>query len=181
MVWIDPLTRRSWRTALLSSLLLIVPALLPGASPANAAMLAVEYLLAETPEDVPPGPAADWRPFHPGSSLGFVAEPVWLRLRFDAEAAGGEPRYLIITPVHLDDVRIYALLDGTTPILRAGDRHPPIETVFQYGYSLLLEESHLREGLLVRLQSANIMQPQVRVVTPAELHQQNLRFYLTLT
>lgn len=145
---------------------------------AERGILQLDHVLGEPTTGVPPGPEADWQPLQTGSSLGFVAEPVWLRLRFDPEAVGDGLRYLVIQPIHLDDVAVYAASGELPPILQAGDRWPPTDSAVRYGYSVLLEEPHLRDGLLIRLESANIMAPRVMVLTPGELQRENTQFLL---
>ena len=145
---------------------------------ASEAAIQLDHVLGEPGEGVAPGAEADWQPLAVGRSLGFVTQPVWLRLQIDHQALADELHYLVIQPGHLDDVRVHAMGGDQALLLRAGDRWPATETAVRHGYSLLLAEAQLRDGVLVRLQSVNVMQPRVMLLTPAELQQENLRFHV---
>jgi len=167
-----------WAGVFVCGMLILLAAPVSGGGTDNGAVATVDYVIGEPAARVPPGPRADWQGFETGRSLGFVAEPVWMRVRFDPEVLDGALRYLVIQPIHLDDVAVYAASGEPRPILQAGDRWPPTDPAVRYGYSVLLEESHLRDGLMIRLESANIMTPRVMVLTPGELQRENTQFFL---
>lgn len=142
----------------------------------NQRLMTVEYWVADQGEALPPA-NAKWRVFSIGQSLGFQSQPVWLRIDFHRPSLPEHP-WLMIQPVHLDFVRVLSASNPDEILLEAGDRVTESGSVIPYAYTLPIEPSVLAGGLLVRVESKNIMQPMVSIQSRSGLHNQGVFFYL---
>lgn len=131
------------------------------------------------PRAVAAMPVDAFAPFRNGANLGFRAEPVWLRVEV-APAAPGDPRYLVIRPIYTDRIEVYRAADPGAPILVAGDAvNAPLSQQFD-GYTVLLPASAGPETYLVRLQTQNLLQPQVDIRRLEDLQRGNLRLVVSV-
>lgn len=137
--------------------------------------MTVEYWVADPEEALPPADA-QWRAFSIGQSLGFQSRPVWLRMHFHQPALPEHP-WLLIQPVHLDSIRVLSALNPEVTLLEAGDRVTRSGSIIPYAYTLPIAPSTLSGGLLVRVDSKNVMQPMVSIQSRSGLHNQGVFFY----
>ncbi|MEX0419116.1 ATP-binding protein [Spiribacter sp. 388] len=138
--------------------------------------MTVEYWVADPGEALPPADA-QWRSFSIGQSLGFQSRPVWLRVDFHQPSLPENP-WLMIQPVHLDSIRVISAGNPDVVLFEAGDRVTRRGSIIPYAYTLSVERSMLAGGLLVRVESANVMQPMVSIQSRAGLHNQGVFFYI---
>jgi signal transduction histidine kinase len=139
----------------------------------------VRYVITDTSS--PPGEQADWQPYQVGQALGFVEDYVWLRLRFPAPAEMPDDPWLLIRPVHLDEIAIYRHEGSFKPRLIVGDRQPTAGGIVPSSYALTLTNAEIANGLLIRFDSHNLMQPHLKVRAQAALHEESTAFYLLVS
>ncbi|WP_159299620.1 ATP-binding protein [Spiribacter sp. SSL99] len=138
-----------------------------------------EYLITKAPAI--PGERADWQPYQIGQTLGFVEGSVWMRLGFAAPGAMPDNPWLLIRPVHLDHITIYRDTATPTPRLIAGDRQPTAGGIVPSTYALALTDADIAEGLLIRFNSHNLMQPHLKVRSQTALQGEGTAFYLLIS
>ncbi|WP_148121744.1 sensor histidine kinase [Spiribacter roseus] len=157
--------------ALVLAIMLTPAAALEG----NPAIEQAEYLITEAPST--PGEQARWRPYHIGQTLGFVEGSVWMKLRFAPPEAMPDNPWLLIRPVYLDHIEVYR--GGASPTRRfvAGDRQPTAGGIVPDTYAMALVRADIEEGLLIRFESRNLMQPYLKVRSQQALQEVGAGFY----
>ena len=145
----------------------------------DRAIAQAQYLIADTPST--PGVQADWQGYQTGQTLGFVEGFVWMRLRFASAEAMPDNPWLLIRPVHLDHITIYRSATTTSPRLIAGDRHPTAGGIVPSSYALALTDADIEQGLLIRFNSHNLMQPHLTVRSQQALQAEGTAFYLLVS
>ncbi len=161
-------------TLLLASMLTPMAALADDRAIAQA-----QYLITDTPST--PGEQADWQGYQTGQALGFVEGFVWMKLRFAPAEAMPDNPWLLIRPVHLDHITIYRDAATATPRLIAGDRRPTAGGIVPSTYALALTRADIEQGLLIRFNSHNLMQPHFTVRSQQALQAAGTAFYLLVS
>lgn len=139
----------------------------------------VDYLIADG--DGFPDKLAQWQSFAMGDGLGFVDRAIWLRLEFSSAMPKDENFWLLIRPIHIDHITVYR--NSLTPIERVelGDRTRVTKGALASGWTLPLDADDLREGLLIRLESHNLMYPAIAVHSQSALIDQSMIFFAALS
>lgn len=112
----------------------------------------------------------EFAPFESGANLGFIDKSVWVRIDLAADQAASLPT-LVVTPVHLDRIRLYRLTEQPELLFEAGDTVVSPMSVLHYGYTYSLAPQDHEAPLLVRLESKNVMQPSIDVSELVEVVQ----------
>jgi len=139
----------------------------------------VDYLIADGAGF--PDKLAQWQSFATGDGLGFVDRTVWLRLEFSSSVLNDENLWLLIRPIHLDHISVYR--NSPTPIQRVelGDRTSAGKGALASGWTLPLSADDLKEGLLIGLESHNLMYPIIEVHSQSALIDQSMIFFAALS
>ena len=139
----------------------------------------VDYLIADGAGF--PDKLAQWQSFAMGDGLGFVDRTVWLRLEFSSSVLNDENLWLLIRPIHLDHISVYR--NSPTPIQRVelGDRTSAGKGALASGWTLPLNADDLKEGLLIGLESHNLMYPIIEVHSQSALIDQSMIFFAALS
>lgn len=162
-------------------LLLLTGAAVIGSGSASAvadtagAVPRIDYIIGDGPHDRPTKDAS-WQRFKTGQSLGFRDAPVWLRIRFDQEMPFERP-WLVIRPIYIDRVEIYPLSGPREPLAVYGDTTELTHSIIPNAYSLPLSDELITRGMLIRLQSNNLLQPRVDVRAQSSLGVDVALFY----
>jgi signal transduction histidine kinase len=102
-----------------------------------------------------------------GQNLGFQSDPVWFRLTASLDAFSDNP-HLIMTPVHLDGIEVWANRDGYTQVLKAGDKVISPASMIPEGYSVKLDPGMLESPILIRVESRNVIHPFFEIMSTSE-------------
>jgi signal transduction histidine kinase len=160
--------------------LLLASMLMPVAALADDRAIAqAQYLITDTPST--PGAQADWQGYQTGQTLGFVEGFVWMRLQFASADSMPDNPWLLIRPVHLDHITIYRDAATASPRLIAGDRQPTAGGIVPSTYALALTRADIEQGLLIRFNSHNLMQPHFTVRSQQALQAEGTAFYLLVS